>query len=453
MREATAKGPAIDLTEFERRLRGPQPSNPRAHDPLKELARLLNGNEAAAPADPYRDVFAEEAPHQESSPYRAEPHMRAPQSPAYYQEENDLHADLRGSLDGAASHQRYHEADYQEAAYHAQTGEWPVDESQAYLDYGAQDDGEYASAYEEPRSGRRFPKFRPWHAVAGIAVLGVVSIGWTFAHRSGGSIAPQDLATIAAPEGPAKVPPAASEAPQPEQAATVLDRNENAAVRKVVTSEEQPVDPAVAPKALRLGAGPVDAPHQASSDGLVPAPEPRKVKTVSVRPDGSLIANDAVPPAVVAKPARPAPPPAKVSEQAEVEGGTPKIAAKPATTPRAAKPAPKPAKVATAEPPAAEDNAAPEAAAPTRAGAGSAGGSFAVQFGAAGSEAEARDMMNKVAGKYGSQLGGHRLGYHHAKVGDKTVYRVRVSGMNKEFAVAICEKVKASGGNCFVATN
>ena len=62
-------------------------------------------------------------------------------------------------------------------------------------------------------------------------------------------------------------------------------------------------------------------------------------------------------------------------------------------------------------------------------------------------------MMNKVAGKYGSQLSGHRLGYHHAKVGDKTVYRVRVSGMNKEFAVAICEKVKASGGNCFVATN
>jgi hypothetical protein len=174
------------------------------------------------------------------------------------------------------------------------------------------------------------------------------------------------------------------------------------------------------------------------------------VKTVSVRPDGTVIPNDAPPPAAVAKPPRAEPVASKASpEETEVQGGTPKIAAKPATTPRAAKPTPKPAKVAVAEPPpAAEDDAA--AAVPPQAGR-DAGGAFAVQFGAAGSETEARDMMAKVVGKYGSQLGGRRLGYRHAKVGDKTVYRVRVGGMSKEAAVAMCEKVKAAGGACFVA--
>jgi len=40
-----------------------------------------------------------------------------------------------------------------------------------------------------------------------------------------------------------------------------------------------------------------------------------------------------------------------------------------------------------------------------------------------------------------------------AKVGDKTVYRVRVAGVSKDSANAICNKVKAAGGSCFVAGN
>jgi hypothetical protein len=469
MREATAKkGPPIDLTEFERRLRGPQPQKASGNDPLKELARLLQGNDAQAPADPYRDVFAEETPYQGSSERPPEPSAGAPQPPHYDQSEA-YYGDLRGSYDDVAAtapsdaapaHQQYYEADHQEAAYYDQSGydqnaDWSLDENQAYLDYGGQYEGDY-SGQDEAGSKRRFPKFRPWHVAAGIVALGVASIGWTFAHRSGGSIAPQEVAIIAAPAGPARVPPAANEAPQAEQGLAVLDRSESAAVKTVVTSEEQPVDPAAEPKALRLGAGPVDAPHLAG-DGLIPMPEPRKVKTVSIRPDGTVIPNDAVPPAVVAKPPRPAPPPVQVSpEETEVQGGTPKIAAKPATTPRAVKPAPKPiaakparkpAQVAVAEPPAVNDNAAPaETPAPSP-----SAGSFAVQFGAAGSVDEARGMMTSVVSKYGSHLGGRRLSYHRAKVGDKTVYRVRARGMSKDSAVAICEKVKAAGGNCFVA--
>ena len=211
-----------------------------------------------------------------------------------------------------------------------------------------------------------------WHSGSGGA-----SFAWTFAHRSRGSIAPQEIATIASPDKPAKVPPVAIEAPQPEQGVTVRDGNESAPVGKVVTSEEQPV----------------------------------------------------------------APPNAKFSaEDAQVAGGTPESAGA-KTTPHAAKPE----KAAGVEAPAAQDDAAAPAA--------SKGGLFAVQFGVAGSKAEARDIIRKVASKYRSQIGGRRLGYHHVKDGDKFVYRVDVGGMSKEAAAAICEKVKSVGGNCFVTGN
>ena len=74
-----------------------------------------------------------------------------------------------------------------------------------------------------------------------------------------------------------------------------------------------------------------------------------------------------------------------------------------------------------------------------------------MQFGAAGSEAEAHALVTKVATKYASQLGGHKPTFKMAKVGDKTVYRVRASGMSKDSAASICGNVKSSGGSCFVA--
>lgn len=76
-----------------------------------------------------------------------------------------------------------------------------------------------------------------------------------------------------------------------------------------------------------------------------------------------------------------------------------------------------------------------------------------MQFGAAGSEAEARALMKTVVAKYGSQLGGLKPTFKMATVGEKTVYRVRVAGMSKDSANAICGRVKAGGGACFVAGN
>jgi len=213
-----------------------------------------------------------------------------------------------------------------------------------------------------------------WHVAAGITgfavILGLVGAGfaWTFARRSSERLPLQEIGTIASPDRPAKVPPVAIEALQPEQGATVSNGNEGAPMGKVVASEEQPI----------------------------------------------------------------APPNAKFSaEEAQVAGGKPESASA-KTNPHAVK------TLKTAAAPAASKVV---------------GGLFAAQFGVAGSKAEARDIMRKVARKYGSQIGGRRLGYHHVKGGGKSLYRVEVGGMSKEAAAVTCEKVKWAGGYCFVTGN
>ncbi|MGB6655675.1 MAG: SPOR domain-containing protein, partial [Methylovirgula sp.] len=40
-----------------------------------------------------------------------------------------------------------------------------------------------------------------------------------------------------------------------------------------------------------------------------------------------------------------------------------------------------------------------------------------------------------------------------ASVANKSVYRVRVVGLSHAEATALCEKLQAKGGSCFVAKN
>jgi hypothetical protein len=203
-------------------------------------------------------------------------------------------------------------------------------------------------------------------------------------------------------------------------------------------------------------------------------PEPKRVKTVSVRPDGSLIVADASPapandPIGAMAAGRPLPT-ASGADSAMPKSATPKSTARvAATTPKVeaaapgagdqssatsplpgkpkvaiAAPKPKPAKVASAE-----DNASDAAPVATA----STGGGFAVQLAAPASEQEARSASSRLGAKFADSLGGHRPAVVKAEVGDKSIYRVRVSSLSREEAVSLCEKVKAKGGACFVAKN
>jgi hypothetical protein len=442
MRESPVRGPAIDLSEFERRMRGAEPKPAQKADPLSELARLMGEN---GEDDPYGQILPDPRTQRAAPPPPAPPAWDeglrgsydsapavAPERRHY--DEQAAHGEAEFAAHGyeqdyrpaTAYQDQYAQQGYAEQnqqydpAYHGGAeGGWS-DDSQ-YLDYGAE---------EAPETGERGGVrriLRPWHAVAAISLVAVGSIAWGFMHRSGAG-GSKEIAVINAPEGPVKVKPTAdADASAPDAGgAAVLDRKDQTPVKQIVTHQEQAIDPAVAPKAVKLGNGPVDAPHESAPSGA----QPRRVKTVTVRPDGSRVDDTGLPPAV-AKATAPLPDPA------QAKGGTPKAETRPATTPT---PKPKAApKVAAVEPPPAAEA---EAATPT------SSGGYAVQFGAANSEAEARALLKTVSAKYGV-----KPTFKPAKVGDKTVYRVRVAGVSKDSANAICNKVKAAGGSCFVAAN
>ncbi len=437
MRETSVRGPAIDLGEFERRLRGARAS--QVEDPLGELARLDHGEDPGA-TDPYGRILA--APHDPRSqasdlrgsydaappvaaeaPYNPEPSIDQPPERAYS-------VDL-ASQEMPQGHEPRQEA-YETGYYGAEAG-WS-DNSQ-FLDYG-REEGEYERGWRS--------WFRPWHAVVAISLVAVLSIGFAFWHRSG-SNASREIAMIMAPEGPVKVKPSAeTEAAADANGAVVLDRKEQAPVQQVLANQEQAVDPSVTPNVAKLGDGPVNLPHE-------PPPAvaaPKRVKTVTVRPDGSRMDEGALPPAVAVA-SRPAPEPAPAAGAVAIgtATATPPNQAKPtATPPRIVKPKPTAPQAAALEESATPDDDSDPAAAAGK-------GGYAVQFGAAPTEADARALMKTVVGKYNSQLGGRKPTFKMATVNDKTVYRVRVGGVSKESANAICGKVKASGGTCFVAGN
>ena len=203
MRETSVRGPAIDLGEFERRLRSAQQRPAQGEDLLGELARLVQAEERAAP-DPYGRILGEspDARVDLRGSYDAAPPV--PAEPTHYPESSTAPPSGRAypaapdNQDLAPGHESQQAA--YEDGYYENEANWS-DDSQ-YLDYG-HDDGEY----EEQYGGGWRSWFRPWHAVVAISLVAVLSIGFAFWHRSG-SNASREIATIMAPEGPVKVKPA-----------------------------------------------------------------------------------------------------------------------------------------------------------------------------------------------------------------------------------------------------
>ncbi|MBO0734655.1 MAG: SPOR domain-containing protein, partial [Methylocapsa sp.] len=306
-------------------------------------------------------------------------------------------------------------------------------------------------ADEEVRS------WRPLYIMAAMIVAGVAGIFASFAFK-GAVSSPDEVATIKAAEGPVKVQPDTTAASEPAgQDATVLGGMPQQAPVAATTNIEQPADLSApvevsggqgAPRESLAGGGdaagvPVPPPPAQAQSELPAGPqsiadliEPKKVRTVSVRPDGTLLPNDAPP--------QSAPPPAASADRSTAAPG-PKIA-KTATRIAAA---PKPAANADGSSQAAQTTVAPKSrpAAAQR-------GTFAIQLAAPASEQEARDLQARLMQKFGSELAGFQPSIRKAEVGGKEVYRVRfVGAASRDQAAALCQKVQSSGGNCFVAKN
>jgi hypothetical protein len=75
---------------------------------------------------------------------------------------------------------------------------------------------------------------------------------------------------------------------------------------------------------------------------------------------------------------------------------------------------------------------------------------WAVQLTASKSEDEAKNDLKRLNARYTSALKGSIVRLRMARVSGETVYRLRVVGLFKADAAALCERLKGDGGSCFI---
>jgi hypothetical protein len=476
--------PEIDLDEFERRLRAaapePHPRQPRPQvvdsrnsDPLAELARLVGGDNAKIGADPFEALFRAQAAIADTRAEAGLPPQAAPQPlqashEPYFEDEAAYRVHAPQPVEPARQHEASHYAS-EPLPYEDADPNWIHDMEPPAAPVGWPDDEpETRAETVPPAAGRK----KIFYGMAAVLAIGVLGIGATLGLR--GKTGGQDVVTIKADTDPAKVKPDQAEAAVAKNE-TLFDRKDHANGAKMVGGEEQPADLGATAKAARVvGAANTPTPAPAapapSAQSDSPFPAPKKVKTVAVRADGSVIqAPDArpqlarglpsmaggfpaaTPPVGAAQPKAPAPKSADraaPTTEASLQQNAKPAAAKLATAkPSAAKPAA--ANPATAKPAAVKTAAVKPAAAET---AGEAGG-YAVQLSGSPVEAEARAAATTLSAKYASALKGHHASFAQAKVGEKTIYRVRVGHLSEATAKEMCTAIKGQGGSCFVAKN
>ncbi|UDL90057.1 SPOR domain-containing protein [Mesorhizobium sp. PAMC28654] len=212
----------------------------------------------------------------------------------------------------------------------------------------------------------------------------------------------------------------------------------------------------------------------------VVAVAPRKVRTMVVKADGSLVAREDPAPAAqqvaAAEPTDPAPqhvaPSAQDDSQATgavspadqttSDPAKPASALKPVAVPKAeakAQSANTPAKVPVApqrpsdQPVDVVGEVKPDQVASIDpAAAAAAGGSWSIQIASQPTVDSAQSTYQDLQRRYGSVLGGRTANIVKAEIAGKgTFYRVRVPAQSRNDAINLCTSYKAAGGNCFVS--
>jgi hypothetical protein len=350
--------------------------------------------------------------------------------------------------------------------------------------------------YDEALRPKRRKGFLTVAAVLALAVLGTAgAFGYRTMFGETGSSDPPPV--IRASSEPNKVAPAT----QPvDQTASKFsydrfgDRGQN---ERVVVREEQPVESldlgrSSVPRSALPGASagfgqPLGVPQARPNPPNAPNPpsalgEPRRVRTVPIRPDQPDSAAVAQSPArqqvssVRAAPTS-APSPSRQSgtvaeastdentpadARASSTRGTPRVAARsvPPAAGRGSENAPLSLSPSNnSEPPSAmaREAPAPRAAAPARgtAATGSNGGGYLVQVSSQRSETDAESSYRSIQSKYSNVLSGQRHLIRRADLGSRGVYYRAMVGPfeSREQAIQLCSSLKAVGGDCVVQAN
>jgi hypothetical protein len=455
-------------------------------DPLAELARLIGqtdpfgeyGRERAgrAASPPPTDSDWNSQPAR--SPYAAQrsfdPHHRpAPidQQMAELEREVDRHYGRHGYSDTpVASTDDPYQTQHEARGYSSEQGDY---QQEAY----EQDPAQYTDEefYEDSRPPRRRLAIMAIVGVCGLAVIGTAG---AFGYRAlfGSSASTQPPPVIKADAGPSKIVPATA-SKDTQSSKLITDRvNERGQSEKLVSREEQPID---RPAAVVLSQA--AAPQPALGSGVVGS-EPKKVRTIAIRPDQPVVADamsqsaplaaavatrpQAPAPRPAAPTARPAvPPPAADNATAEAEpdssppprSSVRQVAPAPGNAPLSLNPDTSPARAQARPAPAPTQTAAvaPQAAAPAPSSASSPGSGSFVQLSSQRSEGEAQTAFRSLQAQYPTQLGSRDAVIHKVDLGAKgTYYRAMVGPFaNGNEAGELCASLKAAGAQCLIQRN
>jgi hypothetical protein len=447
-RESMRDPPAADARyeQVDSAMAATRSSPPQPHEQFAQAAPRPNFDQAALAPGDYAD-----------SPYDDEPHM------------------------DASSDDRF---DNSRRAERQQDGYDNEDENENYFFDGADEPAD-DRFYDDP------PRSRASNGLLTVAVLvgcGILGTAGAYGYRTFYSgVHPTDAPIISAEKSPSKMVPTSAEA---DSSKSIQERlGERTANERVVARQEEPVtlsDANAARAALPApfttspGSGPSFPPGPAvqsapqvqssppvqQSSGPSGAPsEPKKVRTVAIRPDGAD----------------------PMAKSANGGGSPPQTAPSPAVATTRQPPASKPAASASsASPPARNGGSGPlslepqgqtgETAssyqsvratpAPTPASAPAGGprlasvsataaGGYVVQVSSQRSEADAQASFHSLQTKFPKELGDRDAMVRRADLGTKGVYYRAMVGPFGSAGEAdqFCNGLKAEGGQCIVQKN
>jgi hypothetical protein len=415
-------------------------------DPLAELARLIG----------QRDPFAEfgrsnarqgqrpapdvptTAPDDWQQASMHEPDL-APDS-GYREQEYAVHEDDAHPLapatgnDGvppAANYQDGHHDDRIHDAPHYDDRLHAGDDAGPYYQDDTSLEPHEDEMYDDAPHARRHSGLVTALALIGCAVLGTAG-AYAYRSYSGVATSTQPPPVIAADNStPTKIVPATAGDPQSSKA--VQDRLATAEKEQLVSKQEEPVALSAPRPAL-----PAAAPAVPAQSGSVAQPaggsEPKKVRTVTIRPDGSESSG---------RPAGMAPPAAQGAAATATTA-----TARPAVTPPAPRAGTQAGEPATAQPPRQRTAAIPPSAE------GAANG-FVVQLSSQKTESEAQSSFRSLQAKFPNELGSRQPIIRRADLGSKGVfYRTMIGPFaSAHEASQFCATYKAAGGQCVVPNN
>jgi hypothetical protein len=354
-----------------------------------------------------------------------------------------------------------HNGNGHDASYRGARGyqDQPEAESRAYgQDYSSDYDAEYAPdeyAQEEeyaqvPRNKRRWMLIGIMSLI-GVVVLGVASLyGYRAVFKRHAKTNPP---TIHSAETPTKVVPNSAAdgskqnydrlTEQPGGGERVVSREEQPAAfnapsgGRVVTTTPQPAGSvsAFAAPGGQMGGAPVLNPP-AGNIGRANG-EPKRVRTMTVRSDGSVVENGSH----RSEASRSVNAPLALNPNAQSE-------------PAESEPAPQPP-VRTATHPSAQQPWAGAEPARRQQSNYTPAGSYVVQVSSQKSENDAHTAWRQLQAKYTNVLGNAQVSFKRVDLGDRgTFYRAMVGPFgNRDQAYEMCQNLKSAGGECVVQRN